>query len=101
MRSADEATISAGTEAEVLMERAGRAVARAGIRELGTRYGKRVTCVCGKGNNGGDGFVVARVLHAEGVRVVCCLLSDEEPTGAAKHHLDLLRGIGVPIVDFA
>ena len=82
------------------MERAGRAVARAVIGELGTRYGKRVTCVCGKGNNGGDGFVVARALHAEGVRVTCCLVSDEEPTGAAKHHLDLLRASGVPIVPF-
>ena len=100
MRTADEATISAGTPAEVLMERAGRAVARVVIRELGSRYGKRVTCVCGKGNNGGDGFVVARALHAEGVRVVCCLVSDDEPTGAAKHHLDLLRATGVPIVPF-
>ena len=98
MRSADEATISAGTPAEVLMERAGHAVARAVIRELGARYAKRVTCVCGKGNNGGDGFVAARALHAEGVRVVCCLVSDDEPTGAAKHHLDLLRATGVPVV---
>ena len=82
------------------MERAGRAVARVVMRELGSRYGKRVTCVCGKGNNGGDGFVVARALHAEGVRVVCCLVSDEEPAGAAKHHLDLLRATSVPIVPF-
>ncbi|MFP5351889.1 MAG: NAD(P)H-hydrate dehydratase [Actinomycetota bacterium] len=100
MRAADEATISTGTPGEILMERAGRAVARAVIRELGTRYGKRVTCVCGKGNNGGDGFVAARVLHAEGVRVVCCLVSDAEPSGAAKHHLELLRATGVPVVTF-
>jgi len=100
MKAADEATISGGTPAEVLMDRAGRAVARAVIREAGARYGTRVTVVCGKGNNGGDGYVVARVLAAEGLRVVCCLISDEEPSGAAKHHLDLLRGSDVRVVPF-
>lgn len=100
MRTADEATISAGTPAEVLMERAGRAVARSVIRELGGRYGKRVTVVCGKGNNGGDGFVVARVLDSEGLRVTCCLVSDDEPAGAAKVHLDLLRAGGARVVGF-
>lgn len=82
------------------MERAGRAVARTVLRELGGRYGTRVTVVCGKGNNGGDGFVVARVLQAEGVRVTCCLVSEDEPEGPAKHHLELLRGTGVPVVPF-
>lgn len=100
MRLADEAAIAAGTPAEVLMERAGRAVARAVIRELRGRYGKRVAVVCGKGNNGGDGYVVARVLHGEGMRVVCCLLSDEEPSGATKHHLELLRSSGARIAAF-
>ena len=49
------------------MERAGRAVARTAIRMLGGRYGKRVVIVCGKGNNGGDGYVAERVLRREGV----------------------------------
>ena len=95
MRRADEETISGGTPAELLMDRAGRAVARAVLRELGGRYGKRVAVVCGKGNNGGDGFVVARVLQAEGVRVVCCTTFDPSETkGAARHHLRLLERAG-------
>lgn len=49
------------------MERAGRAVARTAIRMLGGRYGKKVVIVCGKGNNGGDGYVAGRVLRREGV----------------------------------
>lgn len=101
MRRADEAAIEAGTRAEVLMDRAGHAVARTVLREAGARYGRRVTVVCGKGNNGGDGFVVARVLHQEGLRVVCCTTFDPHETkGAAAHHLDLLRSTGCPVVRF-
>jgi NAD(P)H-hydrate epimerase len=50
------------------MERAGRAVARAAIDLLGGTYGRRAVVVCGKGNNGGDGFVAARHLARAGVR---------------------------------
>ena len=70
MAAADQAVISSGTPAEVLMERAGRAVARTAIRMLGGRYGKKVVIVCGKGNNGGDGYVAERVLRREGVAAV-------------------------------
>ena len=101
MRRADDETISQGTPPEVLMERAGRAVARAVLRELGGRYGKRVTIVCGKGNNGGDGFVAARALHGEGVTVVCCTTFDPEETkGAARHHLRLFEAAGGRTVPF-
>ena len=101
MRRADEATISCGTPAETLMDRAGRAVARAVIQLAGGRYGTRVTVVCGKGNNGGDGFVAARVLHSEGLGVTCALVFDPaEAQGPAKHHLDLLRRSGCRIVAF-
>ncbi|MQA99642.1 MAG: NAD(P)H-hydrate dehydratase [Actinobacteria bacterium] len=96
MARADKATIDAGTTAEVLMDRAGRAVARAAIRLMGGRYGKRALVVCGKGNNGGDGFVAARVLRAEGVGVDCVVMFDPaEAGGAAAHHLDLMRRAGV------
>ncbi|MDP9068571.1 MAG: NAD(P)H-hydrate dehydratase [Actinomycetota bacterium] len=101
MRRADEEAISGGTAATVLMDRAGRAVARVVLRETRGRYGKRVTIVCGKGNNGGDGLVAARVLHREGLRVVCCILFDpREATGAAKFHLDLLRASGCRVTVF-
>ncbi len=55
---------------EVLIERAGAAVARAALRMLGGSYGRRVVVVCGKGNNGNDGRAAARRLRARGVRVI-------------------------------
>src|SRR3954468_19066745 len=68
MGAADARAIAAGTPVEVLMERAGRAVAWTVRRALAGTYGRRVVLVCGKGNNGGDGLVTARVLAAWGVR---------------------------------
>ena len=64
----DRETRARGVSAELLMERAGRAVARAAIDLLGGTYGRRAVVVCGKGNNGGDGFVAARHLARAGVR---------------------------------
>ncbi|MFI5047659.1 MAG: NAD(P)H-hydrate dehydratase [Acidimicrobiia bacterium] len=69
MAEADARTIAAGTPVDVLMERAGRAVAWASRRLVGGCYGRRAVVVCGKGNNGGDGLVAARVLRGWGMRV--------------------------------
>jgi ADP-dependent NAD(P)H-hydrate dehydratase / NAD(P)H-hydrate epimerase len=69
MGEADRRTIAAGTPVEVLMERAGRAVAWTVRREMAGTYGRRVVAVCGKGNNGGDGLVAAQALRAWGVRL--------------------------------
>ena len=55
---------------EVLIGRAGGAVARAAVAMLGGTYGRRVVIVEGKGNNGNDGREAARRLRARGVRVV-------------------------------
>lgn len=63
MAAADAATIGAGTPGTVLMERAGRAVVRAITARFEPR---RVLVLCGPGNNGGDGWVVARRLGALG-----------------------------------
>ena len=65
----DRETQARGTPAALLMERAGSAVARATIDLVSGVYGRRVVVVCGKGNNGGDGFVAARHLAREGMRV--------------------------------
>lgn len=54
---------------EVLIGRAGSAVAHAALRMLGRRYGKRVVVVAGKGNNGNDGRDAATKLRRRGVRV--------------------------------
>jgi hydroxyethylthiazole kinase-like uncharacterized protein yjeF len=95
MGRADEAAIRSGTRAEVLMERAGQAVARAALALLGGRYGRRAVVVCGKGNNGGDGYVAARALATEGVAVSCYPVDDPSTLrGAPRHHFELYRVLG-------
>lgn len=69
MAEADRRTIASGTPGDVLMDRAGRAVAWAVRDECGGSYGRHAVIVCGKGNNGGDGLVAARVLRTWGMRV--------------------------------
>ncbi|MGI9033668.1 MAG: NAD(P)H-hydrate dehydratase [Acidimicrobiales bacterium] len=54
---------------EVLVSRAGAAVARAAVRLLGGTYGRRVVVVAGKGNNGADGRAAATILARRGMRV--------------------------------
>ena len=54
---------------DVLVDRAGAAVARAALRMMGGGYGRRVIVVVGRGNNGADGRVAARRLARRGVRV--------------------------------
>ncbi len=96
MARADRATIDSGIPARVLMDRAGRAVARAAIRVAGGRYGRHVVVICGKGNNGADGFVAARVLADEGLRVRCFVTFDPGAAeGDAAHHLRLMEAAGV------
>lgn len=96
MARADRAAIAAGTPGHVLMERAGRAVARAALDLCGGRYGRRAVIVCGKGNNGGDGLVAARRLAGEGLKVSCLLLCEpHEVRGDAAHHLGALRACGI------
>ncbi|MGZ8629929.1 MAG: NAD(P)H-hydrate dehydratase [Actinomycetota bacterium] len=65
----DRETQAKGVPAEVLMERAGRAVAHAAAELAGGVYGRRAVVVCGTGNNGGDGLVAARHLARWGMRV--------------------------------
>lgn len=59
---------SASEPVEVLVERAGAAVAREALAMLGGAYGRRVVVVAGKGNNGADGRAAARRLERRGVR---------------------------------
>jgi hydroxyethylthiazole kinase-like uncharacterized protein yjeF len=78
MRAAEEKAIAAGTSVETLMDRAGRAAAEAIWRFAGPLD---TLVLCGPGNNGGDGYVIARVLAERGVSVRVAVAG--EPKSAA------------------
>jgi len=75
MAEADRLSIGAGVSGMALMERAGAAVAdcAAGLAP----EGRDVVVLCGPGNNGGDGFIAARLLRERGLGVKVHLLGDE------------------------
>lgn len=73
MAEADRRTIAGGTPGVALMENAGRAVADSAAMAAA---GRRIVVVAGPGNNGGDGFVAARLLAERGFEVRVCLLGD-------------------------
>jgi NAD(P)H-hydrate epimerase len=62
---------------DVLVDRAGTAVAQAALEVLGGAYGRRVVVLAGKGNNGADGRVAAARLRQRGVRVQVVEASDQ------------------------
>ncbi|MBI2708796.1 MAG: NAD(P)H-hydrate dehydratase [Actinobacteria bacterium] len=72
---------------DVLVERAGAAVARAALKLLGGAYGRRVVVVAGKGGNGADGRAAARRLERRGVR---CLVFDAAAVGDGLPACDLV-----------
>jgi NAD(P)H-hydrate epimerase len=92
MRMLDRLTIERyGAPGHVLMERAGRGAAQVALRCFPrlTRKGRRVLIVAGKGNNGGDGFVIARWLRRRGIRTEVMLLGRAaDVAGDAKRMLE-------------
>jgi hydroxyethylthiazole kinase-like uncharacterized protein yjeF len=75
MREIDRATSERfGVPSLTLMENAGAAVSRHVVSHYSNA--ERIVVVCGKGNNGGDGFVAARLLHDAGKKVQVILLSN-------------------------
>jgi hydroxyethylthiazole kinase-like uncharacterized protein yjeF len=101
MRDADRRAIDeVGLPSLVLMENAGRqtvAAMEAMYTDLGERH---VGVLCGRGNNGGDGFVVARTLAQRGVDVSVFLIGRvAEVRGDARTNLEILGRLGLNVVE--
>ncbi|MEM9072313.1 MAG: NAD(P)H-hydrate dehydratase [Myxococcota bacterium] len=91
-RALDADAIAAGVAGLVLMENAGRGAADV---IAATHLEGRVVVVCGPGQNGGDGWVVARHLQLAGVSVEAVLIGDESRIrGDARPNLDAWRALG-------
>lgn len=86
-----------------MMENAGRALAELSRHWLeGVVKGYSVVILCGSGNNGGGGMTAARRLHNWGADVVVALSkSADELRDVPAHQLDILRRMGIPILDSA
>lgn len=97
MRAVDTYAISRlGIPGAVLMENAGAAVAQRVGEVIASQPSPRVVVFCGPGNNGGDGYVVARRLVQLGVSVSVYVFCHESSVmGDAKTHLQWLRHCGI------
>ncbi len=79
MAAIDHDTIhKIGIPGSALMERAGQAVFASILKHFGSVKGKRFLVLCGPGNNGGDGFVIARYLCEAEAEVVCLSMKEVE-----------------------
>ncbi len=103
MQRMDRATIeSFGIPGRVLMENAGRGATAFFLEAVYRDHPGSVGIVAGRGNNGGDGFVMARYLHQKGIRTTVFLLSQSDRVkGDAAANLKLLESMGVPVVELA
>jgi NAD(P)H-hydrate epimerase len=101
MQKMDRQTIdSFGIPGRVLMENAGRGATRVFLEQFPALDKKRVGIVAGRGNNGGDGFVIARYLSHKDINVTVFMLADQEKvSGDAAANLKLLKPLNVPVVE--
>ncbi|HKB13793.1 MAG TPA: NAD(P)H-hydrate dehydratase [Vicinamibacterales bacterium] len=103
MREADRRTIEdVGIPSLVLMENAGRQAVAAMEAIYSDLFDRQVGVLCGRGNNGGDGFVIARTLLQRGVDVAVFLIgSVADVRGDARVNLEILGRLGLTVVEVA
>ena len=99
IREADRRAIEdVGIPGVVLMENAGRGAADVALDMLGTSVQPHVLVLAGRGNNGGDGFVVARHLYNHGVGVsVCVLAKFDDIKGDARTNFEIVQRMGLDV----
>ena len=98
MRLLEAAAVEEGLDYRRLMENAGSAAARR-IRTLEGLIGRNAVVLCGSGNNGGDGFVVARKLAEENFAVTAVLLCGQPKSAQAREMYSRMEGLGVSVLN--
>jgi NAD(P)H-hydrate epimerase len=103
MREADRRTVDEiGIPSLVLMENAGRQAVAAMEAMYGDLLERQVAVLCGRGNNGGDGFVIARTLAQRGVDVSVFLIGRvADVRGDARINLEILGRLSLTVVEVA
>jgi hydroxyethylthiazole kinase-like uncharacterized protein yjeF len=103
MRDADRRTIEEiGIPSLVLMENAGRQAVAAMEAVYSDLLDRQIAVLCGRGNNGGDGFVIARTLVQRGADVSVFLIGRvTDVRGDARLNLEILGRLGVTVVEIA
>jgi hypoxanthine-DNA glycosylase len=100
MKAADRRTIEGGVPSLVLMERAAHACVDELLAANNGFDLSSVLCVCGAGNNGGDGFAIARLLHQQGVVAKALFVGDREKLSDETRWQEVqAREAGVKIID--
>ena len=100
MRKSDRDCMEiAGIPGIVLMENAARGCVDELVKRFGTLSGKKAACFCGKGNNGGDGLAIARLLSRRGAEVTVFLTHGDFYSGDAAINREILTHMDVETVD--
>ena len=101
MQAMDRRAIeSFGIPGIVLMENAGRGATRVCLEHFAEQLANGVAVIAGRGNNGGDGFVIARCLAQKGFRVTVYLLADAgRVQGDAAVNLKMLAPLQIPVIE--
>jgi NAD(P)H-hydrate epimerase len=99
IREADRRAIAAGIPALILMENAAHAVLHELEKSFPNLAQERIAIFCGKGNNGGDGLALARLLFLHHRPRVLHVILAETPGGLAEEQLRMLKALEIPVSD--
>lgn len=101
MREMDSMTINeAGIPGVVLMENAARNATKVFLDHFNPQESSYIVVLCGKGNNGGDGYVMARYLHEKGMNISVGIMAEKSAiSGDALVNLKIIEKLGLEIIE--